>query len=90
MTWLDDDPPSAPVASRTGSVVAIAPGAGQVAFLWVVQSRWPDGWRTEIVPAATRAWTPGSSLGLTAAPSAVWISAVDRSGNQSSTVQVRW
>jgi uncharacterized lipoprotein YddW (UPF0748 family) len=91
MTWLDDDPPSAPVATRTGGAVAIAPGAsGEDASLWVVQSRWPDGWRTEIIPAATRAWTPGSSLGLTAAPSAVWISAVDRSGNQSRTLQVRW
>jgi hypothetical protein len=90
MTWLDDDAPSAPVATRTGGAVTIAPGAGEDAFLWVVQSRWPDGWRTEIVPAATLAWTPGRSLGLTAAPSAVWISAVDRSGNQSATVQVRW
>ena len=45
---------------------------------------------TEIVPAAKRAWTPGASFGLTADPGAVWVSAVDRSGNQSTTVQVQW
>jgi uncharacterized lipoprotein YddW (UPF0748 family) len=90
MTWLDDDPPPAPSALRSGAAIMISPGAGEEAFLWVVQSRWTDGWRTEIVPAGARSWTPGSSSGMAAVPSAVWISAVDRIGNQSRVVRVQW
>ena len=89
-TWLDDDPPPAPRAtiSRAGDVatLTIEPGSGEPAFLWVVQSRYPDGWQTEIVPASRREWVVGSSLGLTGAPGAVWVSAVDRVGNQSAPV----
>lgn len=84
-TWLDDDPPAAPRATLRHeggtATVAIEPGTGEAPFLWVVQSRWPEGWRTEIVPAARREWVVGNSLGLSAPPSAVWVSAVDRVGN---------
>jgi hypothetical protein len=90
MTWLDADPPPAPSALRSGAAITISPGAGEAAFLYVVQSRWSDGWRTEVVPAGARSWTPGSSSGMTAVPSAVWISAVDRIGNQSHVARVQW
>ncbi|HEX6307304.1 MAG TPA: N-acetylmuramoyl-L-alanine amidase, partial [Longimicrobiales bacterium] len=83
MTWLDDDAPDAPTAARSGAAVTLEPARGEPAFLWVVQSRWTDGWRTEIVPAAARAWVAGSSYGMTGAPQSVWVSAVDRLGNQS-------
>ncbi|HSK20681.1 MAG TPA: family 10 glycosylhydrolase [Longimicrobiales bacterium] len=87
MTWLDDDAPPTPRsalrASGDSTVVMIEPGRGETAFLWVVQSRWPDGWRTEVIPASTRLWTAGRSSGGSGRPVAVWVSAVDRSGNQS-------
>jgi uncharacterized lipoprotein YddW (UPF0748 family) len=91
-TWLDDVPPPAPRATLRGAgdatTVAIEAGRGEPPFLWVVQSRWAQGWRTEIVPAAHREWVVGSSVGLSGAPTAVWVSAVDRLGNQSSPVRV--
>ncbi|MGH7444149.1 MAG: glycoside hydrolase family 10 protein, partial [Longimicrobiales bacterium] len=84
MTWLDDEPPVTPAATRRGATIAVQPASGEPAFLWVVQSRWPGGWwRTEIVPASTRAWVAGSSYDETGSPDEVWISAVDRVGNQS-------
>jgi uncharacterized lipoprotein YddW (UPF0748 family) len=93
MTWLDDDAPRAPRAAleRAGANVrvAIEPASGEAAFLWVVQSRWPDGWRTEIVPASARQWIVGSSLGHSGPVDAVWVSAVDRAGNQSRPSRAR-
>jgi uncharacterized lipoprotein YddW (UPF0748 family) len=91
MPWLDDSPPPAPrvavTSSATGASIAIEPVAGEAAFLWVVQSRWPTGWRTEIVPGAVRTWNVGSTLDLAGAPDAVWVSAVDRAGNESTPVR---
>jgi hypothetical protein len=69
--------------------VALEPASGEAAFLWVVQSRWPDGWRTEIVPASARQWIVGSSLGHSGPVDAVWVSAVDRAGNQSRPSRAR-
>ncbi len=91
-TWLDDDPPPAPRATLRrqgeGSTLVIEASRGEQPFLWVVQSRWPEGWRTEIVPAARREWVVGSSLGLSGSPTVVWVSAVDRLGNQSRPVRL--
>ncbi|MGH7465817.1 MAG: glycoside hydrolase family 10 protein, partial [Longimicrobiales bacterium] len=93
MTWLDDDPPAAPRAAiRTQSAratVTIEPGSGEAAFLWVVQSRWADGWRTETVTGSAREWVVGSTYAQGGLPGAVWVSAVDRSGNQSMAVRAR-
>ena len=87
MTWLDDDAPPAPRSALRvngdSTVVTIEPDRGESAFLWVVQSRWADGWRTEIIPASTRMWTTHGSSAQGRRPVAVWVSAVDRSGNQS-------
>jgi hypothetical protein len=89
MTWLDDDPPPAPtVVRRAGVAIGIEPGRGEAPFLWVVQSRWREGWRTEIITAATREWTVGSTLSLPGTPDAIWVSSVDRVGNQSPVVRL--
>lgn len=100
MPWLDPVPPPPPrSAGLTTSTVAggntivtlhIEPGAGKAPFLWVVQSQWPDAvWRTEVVPARVRAWAVGSDAGMTGKPEVVWVSAVDRTGNQSTPVRAR-
>lgn len=83
MPWLDAAPPSAPAASRSGARIAIRPAAGEHPFLWVIRSRWPDGWRTEIVSAGAREWTAGSTHDVSGSPDVVWITAVDRVGNES-------
>jgi uncharacterized lipoprotein YddW (UPF0748 family) len=97
MTWLDDVPPPAPrvtmssgarVASDDGRVrvhLAIEPAPGEAAFVWVVQSRWNGVWRTEIVPGGAREWTLTGSV----APDVVWVSAVDRVGNQGPATRVQ-
>src|SRR5690606_17775588 len=83
MSWLDDARQPAPVATRSGARIAIRPGDGEPAFLWVIQSRWPDGWRTEIVSVGAREWTAGSTHDVSGRPDVVWITAVDRVGNES-------
>jgi hypothetical protein len=93
MTWLDDDAPAAPLAVLTerrsgGSVtVAIRPRGKEPAFVWVVQTRRADGWHTEIVPGSAREWVVGSPSEGSEAPEAVWVSAVDRAGNQSRPIR---
>ena len=93
MTWLDNEAPPAPRAAVRAAgdrtTVTIEPGNGEPAFLWVIQSQWPDGWRTEIVSASVREAVAGASLGHSGVPNAVWVSAVDRAGNQSSSVRAR-
>jgi hypothetical protein len=90
MTWLDDSPPPAPRLSALGGAAAvrvgIMPAPGEAAFLWVVQWRAAGAWRSEILPASVREWTSDSA---TAQPDAIWVSAVDRSGNRSAPVRVR-
>jgi hypothetical protein len=87
MPWLDAAPPLSPqgtlVTTDAGTRLLIQPAHGKPAFLWVVQSRWSDGWRTELVPAGAREWVVGSSAGGSGSPAAVWLSAADRLGNQS-------
>ena len=94
MPWLDDRAPGAPTATlqQTGNrtSVTLAPAGGEPAFLWVVQSKWPRGaWRTEIVPAAQSQWTIAVPDPDAGAPVEVWVSAVDRVGNQSRAVPAR-
>jgi uncharacterized lipoprotein YddW (UPF0748 family) len=93
MTWLDDDAPSPPLATMTrsgGSVtVAITPRGAEPAFLWVIQSRRPGGWHTEIAPGSARTWVAGNRSEPGGSPQVVWVSAVDRSGNQSRPARAR-
>src|SRR5690606_38149547 len=91
MPWLDDDAPPAPAATHWSAVsaatVRLPPAAGEAPFLWVIQSSWPDGWRTEIITAAARNWSVGSMHDQSSTPDAVWVSADDRAGNLSLAVQ---
>lgn len=89
MTWLDDEPPATPSAARNGRSISIRPGTGEVVRHFVVQALWPEGnWTTEILPAGTHTWTVGSRYAVTGEPLEVWVSAVDRVGNQSDAVAV--
>jgi uncharacterized lipoprotein YddW (UPF0748 family) len=92
MPWLDDRAPNAPRATLQPQgnrvSVTITPARGEPANLWVVQSKWPDGrWRTEIVPAAQTQWWIAAPSENAGSPTEVWVSAVDRVGNQSSPVR---
>ncbi|HUQ18624.1 MAG TPA: hypothetical protein VM099_03335, partial [Gemmatimonadaceae bacterium] len=94
MTWLDAVPPPAPTASlmRTGNRVdvTVTPLRGELLSVWVVQSKWTNGgWRTEIVPITTQKWTVTAPAADAGAPTDVWVSVVDRVGNQSTPVRVR-
>lgn len=90
MPWLDDEPPPAPSATRRGANVAIEPASDEPVRHWVVQARWPEGWwSTEIVPVSTRSWQAGSSYEVSGEPIEVWVSTVDRVGNQSEPVKVQ-
>jgi uncharacterized lipoprotein YddW (UPF0748 family) len=93
MPWLDAVPPPAPTAalSRLGNRadVALTP-RGESLAVWVVQSKWPNGaWRTDIVPITVRQWTVTAQTPDAGAPAEVWVSVVDRAGNQSTPVRVR-
>jgi hypothetical protein len=89
MPWLDDVAPPRPLVERvSGTSIRLAPGRGEPVFLWVVQSRWREGWRTEVLPSAVREWVLGSTLGLQETPDLIWVSAVDRMSNQSPPVRV--
>jgi uncharacterized lipoprotein YddW (UPF0748 family) len=94
MPWLDAVPPSTPTAtlSRSGNRtdVTVSPPGGKLLSVWVVQSKWPNGtWRTEIVPITTQKWTVTAPAPDSGAPTDVWVSVVDRVGNQSTPVHVR-
>ena len=91
MPWLDDVPPPAPRAvvstQPSGTRIVIEPGAGEAVAQWVVQTQSPGGWRTEIVPGSVRTWTVAPAPGSEDVPAAVWVSGVDRVGNQSAPVR---
>jgi hypothetical protein len=92
MPWLDDQAPGAPTAALQllgdKTTVAFTPARGEPAYLWVVQSKWPRGvWRTEIVPAGQQSWSIAAPTADAGAPVEVWVSAVDRVGNQSRAVR---
>jgi uncharacterized lipoprotein YddW (UPF0748 family) len=92
MPWLDKRAPPAPTASLqqlgNRTTVSLTPARGEAAFVWVVQSKWASGiWRTEIVPATRRDWPIAAPSADAGAPVEVWVSAVDRMGNQSRAVR---
>ena len=94
MPWLDAKAPPAPTAALRQSgdktTVTYTPASGEPAYLWVVQSKWPRGWwRTEIVPAAQREWSIAAPTPDAGVPVEVWVSVVDRVGNQSRAVRAK-
>jgi hypothetical protein len=93
MPWLDAVPPPAPTATLSilGNRADVAlTSRGESLAVWVVQSKWPNGtWRTEIVPITVRQWTVIAPTPDAGVPVDVWVSVVDRAGNQSAPVRVR-
>ena len=63
--------------------VAWQPAAGELAWVYVVQYRAGNAWRTKIVPAGQTEVTVESGAKTPAAITRVAVSAVDRNGNQS-------
>ncbi|HEU5208816.1 MAG TPA: family 10 glycosylhydrolase [Longimicrobiales bacterium] len=89
MAWLDDDRPDTPSAARSGRNLTVRAGTDEPVRQLVVQARWPEGWwTTEIIPATSRSWVIGSRYDVPGDPVEVWVSAVDRVGNQSRPLEV--
>lgn len=87
--WLGDRTPATPHAQFANGAVNLDGNYDAPVSLWVVQTRWSNGWHTDIVPIAQRTLTLAVPKGATgAAPSEVWVSTVDRVGNQSKVVRV--
>lgn len=92
--WLDSIPPRAPRArlvadsSTGGRRVVLTPATGERVWLWTVQELRDGAWTTRILPGAQRS-SAVTRNGREAMPDAVWITAVDRTGNQSRAVQAR-
>jgi uncharacterized lipoprotein YddW (UPF0748 family) len=92
--WLDAIPPARPTVratrdTATGGVrLALTPGDQQAVRYWTVQLLGADAWTTRILPGSqrTHALTRNRKEPL---PDAVWVTAVDRLGNQSRPVAVR-
>lgn len=80
--WLDAAPPEKPLLNVTiaknSSVTASWVAGGEPAWLWVLQFRTNEVWATEILPASQMAYNF-----YAAAPDAISIRAVNRTGNLS-------
>jgi uncharacterized lipoprotein YddW (UPF0748 family) len=87
--WLGSDKPGAPgvTARRDGAGVTLklAPGRGTAQY--AIWSRHGSEWRFAVAPAARGDWSIPNDPKLGAA-SAVFVSAVDRIGNESAPVSV--
>ena len=86
--WLDALPPAMPwlfVSTDSASrdpMAHMRPGDAELPWLWRVSTRYGSEWRTVIVPGSTlffRLTHPAGGM----APSEVWLTAVDRTGNES-------
>jgi uncharacterized lipoprotein YddW (UPF0748 family) len=92
--WLDAVPPRAPAVRLVADTVTggrrlvLSPAAGEAVWLWTVQELRDGRWTTRILPGAQRA-TAVARNGRERGPDAVWVTAVDRSGNQSRGVRAR-
>jgi len=91
--WLGGRAPARPTATleagpRGGATVRMEPGAGAPPARWVVQARFGDRWRTEILSGGARAHVlrPDSA---TAPLRTVYVSGVDRLGHQGAPAVVR-
>jgi len=90
--WLDQVPPSRPVASAArdssagGVVLRFAPQARQKIQWWVVQSRTNGAWRTKILPGVERRHILKEDE---SAADLLSVTAVDRTGNASAAAIVR-
>ena len=92
MPWIGGDAPAAPRFSMSsdsdGAGVSWGKGGlfDRTPWLWVVQLKYKDGWKTAIFPSETRHahFEADAQLGL---PLAATVSAIDHLGNQSRRVE---
>ena len=83
--WLHKTAPARPLIAlehdpATGEArVTLRPAEGSKPWLWVVQTRTDGVWSTEVLPGGERA----HRLAVGGDPEAVYVSAVDRTGNES-------
>ncbi|MDQ3515533.1 MAG: family 10 glycosylhydrolase [Gemmatimonadota bacterium] len=89
--WLDSIAPVAPAVAVTkddsswDQVLHFRPGDAEHPWLWTVRVRSGAEWRTTIVPGTTQSFRWTTEAGE-ARPSDIWVTAVDRAGNESSPV----
>jgi uncharacterized lipoprotein YddW (UPF0748 family) len=90
--WLHKTAPGRPLIalmhdSATGEAyVTLTAAEGRKPWLWVVQTRGDSGWTTEVLPGDERS----HRLVASGDPQAVYVSAVDRTGNESAPAVARW
>jgi hypothetical protein len=88
--WLDHAAPPAPVVTANrnaakAAVVTLKPGAGEATWLYAIYIRYGTSWRFTTLPGGS----PGITLNVdpaAGAATAVVVSAVDRTGNESPRV----
>jgi uncharacterized lipoprotein YddW (UPF0748 family) len=87
--WLGNSAPAVPrvLATRSGRGIRLKLAAGKSDALYAIWSRHGNEWRFAVAPALTQAWTVADDARLGEATS-VFVSAVDRLGNESERVQV--
>jgi hypothetical protein len=87
--WLGHTPPGAPLvrAKREAGGVSLKLAPGTANTQYAIWTRYGEQWRFAVTPAATDnlLLTDDPKLG---APSAVFVNAVDRLGNESAPVAV--
>ncbi|WP_229217634.1 glycoside hydrolase family 10 protein [Massilia forsythiae] len=86
--WLGNAAPGIPtvLASRRGNGVVLKLAAGPANATYAIWSRYGGQWRFAVAPASRVDWTVPDDVKLGSAD-AVYVSAVDRLGNESARVQ---
>jgi len=90
--WLDHTPPLSPVASiqqnaQHAAIVNLRPGAGKPTWVYAIYIRYGDSWRFTTLPGGAPSITvnPDAKSGPA---SAIVVSAVDRTGNESPRIML--
>jgi uncharacterized lipoprotein YddW (UPF0748 family) len=86
--WLGNAVPGTPgvAAARKGDTVNLKLAAGKANALYAIWSRYGNAWRFAVAPASRVDWTVPDDAKL-GQVDAVFVSAVDRLGNESARVQ---
>jgi uncharacterized lipoprotein YddW (UPF0748 family) len=87
--WLGSDAPGTPKvhAAHKGGAVSLKLAPGKANALYAIWSRYGSEWRFAVAPASKLEWAVPDDARLGAA-NAVFVSAVDRIGNEGERVQV--
>jgi uncharacterized lipoprotein YddW (UPF0748 family) len=81
--WLPGSALPAPLLTRRGAQLEIAPGPGPAPTLWALWQRVGGQWRFAVLPGEQRRFEPAAADLLT-------LSAVDRVGNLGATQRMAW